>query len=372
MTSEAGDGANQRPEASSFGQRIRRDAPLPAPGRSPLPWLADVGYDRSFVESRLRLWGVLLRSVFRLRADGAERVDLSRPGILVQNHNWAAFGAIEGIALWYHWYIQNADRRPPRLAGQGGPASLNFASNRRMGIVQSSLKSMSEALARGDWVCITPGGETDQHRPLSQRNHARLKRVSWVGGRPVLSDQLSYVAVACEGGFPIHPVAYSGTHESAPILLESVWLLKLTRLHRVFPAMNWSAFPVTLNHVVNLVVFLLTPLASQPLAWVAFVLINVYVIPAYCYPILPIQLRLRIGEAIETPDLSGLRLPASERSRIYRSIHRQAVSRIDEMLAELDRDRPWSRAVRLLSRLTRRAADDVRSQALQRPEGEGR
>lgn len=313
---------------------------LPPPGEQ-LRTLDGEDFDRGRAERILKRYWSVIQPLFRPRVEGIEHIDPKNPGILVQNHNWATFGGIEGAAFFHAWYVAEKDRKLPRLVGQGGPVANDHRFMRRLGIVRASLKNMTDALQRGHYVGTTPGAEVDQLRPVWQRNRSRLKRVSWLGKRPVLSDCLSYVAVAAEGGYPIYPVACSGSHEMAPILWESPRLLRWTGLHRAHWIGTWSGFPITLNHLVNFALFALTPLAGSLWAWAIFLLANIYFAPLYQYPLLPVQVRLRVSEPVPVPDLRSSAISETERMRVYREVHAKVVSRIDEMLDELDDGRPW-------------------------------
>ncbi len=339
-------GAGGNPDEASERNAVSRaeifaQPPLLPPAGEQLRALDGDGFDRDHAERILKTYWRFIQPIFRPRVDGLERIDPAKTGILVQNHNWSTFGGIEGAAFFHAWYVAEKDRHLPQLVGQGGPVANDHRFMRRLGIVRASLKNMTDTLRRGHFVATTPGSEVDQLRPVWQRNQSRLKRVSWLGNRPVLSDCLSYIAVAAEGGYPIYPVACSGTHEMTPILWESPRLLRWTGLHRAHWLGAWSGFPITLNHFVNLGLFALTPLAGSFWAWALFLLANIYFAPLYQYPLFPIQVRLRVCEPVPVPDLRGSDITESERMRVYRDVHAKVVSRIDGMLEELDEGRPW-------------------------------
>lgn len=345
-----GESNNQAGRAAvSRGDVFAEPAWLPPPGEQ-LRTVDQEGFDQAHAERILKQYWRIIKPLFRPRVDGFEHIDPKKPGILVQNHNWATFGGIEGAAFFYAWFIAEKDRNLPRLVGQGGPVANDHLFMRRLGVVRASLKNMTEALRAGHFVGTTPGSEVDQLRPVWQRNRSRLKRVSWLGKRPVLSDCLSYIAVAAEGGYPIYPVACSGTHEMTPILWESPRLLRWTGLHRAHWLGAWSGFPITLNHLVNFGVFALTPLAGSVWAWALFVLANIYFAPLYQYPLLPIQVRMRVCEPVPVPDLRDSNLSEAERMRVYREVHAAVVGRIDAMLEVLDEGRPWIGAWRWLGK----------------------
>jgi hypothetical protein len=124
-------------------------------------------------------------------------------------------------------------------------------------------------------------------------------------------------------------------------LLESTRLLHWTGLNRLRREENLPSFPITLNHFINLGLFLLTPWAASPLGWALFLFVNIYVDWAFCYPIFPFQLRIKVGAPIAVPDLSTENVAPLERQRIYRTLHAQVVTEVDRMLEELDEGRPW-------------------------------
>jgi 1-acyl-sn-glycerol-3-phosphate acyltransferase len=323
-------------------RRLRaRAARVPDPAKPDLS-----GLSRRFARGFFWLGALPVRVLFRLRFEGLEHLRLDRPGIIVSNHNLGCWGSLESFAMGYVWYWLQAD--PPDLVHQGGTVfyKLPFGPTlaRRVGAVPASVEGMRTPLREGRWIHVQPGALVDQYRPIWLRNRPRLKKVSWIGRRRVLSDQLAYAGVAVEGGHPIYPLAVSGSQEITPILWESVFLLRWTGLRWLRRDEDWPSFPITLNHVVNLVVFLLTPFAASAWAWGVFLLANVYVDWVYLYPLFPVQLRMRLGEPIEP------RLPTSpsvvERLQEYRRTHRDVVQRLDDMLDDIEASRPWRRLAR--------------------------
>jgi 1-acyl-sn-glycerol-3-phosphate acyltransferase len=324
-----------------------------AAGPTPVPTGPDLaGFDREYYVEFLRKCRFLLKSVFRMEVTGLEQLRLESPGILAGNHNWGLWGITEVLGLEYAWYHEQAQPAPD-LIGQGGPElqkiPLLSTLVRRAGIVVASMQGMLGPLKEGRWILIQPGAVVDQGRPIWQRRRSRMKKVSWLGSERVLTEQLAYVAAATEGGYPIYPVAWSGTHELAPILWESTRLLHWTGTQRMRREENLPSFPITLNHVLNLAVFLATPLRRSPLGWVGFTLLNLYFDPVFAYPIFPFQLRIKIGAPIPVPDLSQKRLPLAEKHKIYREIHERVTHAVDSMLVELDEGRPWVRTFDALS-----------------------
>lgn len=328
----------------------------------PVPDLS--GFDREYIERFLQRSRVLLEGIFRMRVEGLEHLDLSKPSILSGNHNWGLWGITEVMGLEHAFYNQPG-KRPPDLIAQGGPElrkiPLLNTLCRKAGVVVASMNGMLTPLRQGNWVLIQPGAVVDQGRPIWMRRKSRIKKVGWLGSRRVLTDQLGYVAAATEGGYPIYPVAWSGTHELSPILFESTRLLHLTGLNRLRREENLPSFPITLNHLINLGIFALTPLRASPWGWAAFLALNIYFDPAFCYPLFPFQLRIKIGEPIQVPDLTDGSLSAVERQRIYREIHARVVARVDEMLVELDAGRPWVAAIEKGKRWFARLAREQRT-----------
>src|SRR5262249_9351948 len=117
----------------------------------------------------------------------------------------------------------------------------------------------------------------------------------------------------------------------------------------------WPSFPITLNHIINLALFLLSPWSRSIVAWVVFSLANIYVDMVYAYPIFPFQVRMRVGAPIQVPKLAIGGLSAKQRVDVYRAIHAEVERSLAAMLEELDSSRPWVRASRWVIRLRRRA-----------------
>jgi 1-acyl-sn-glycerol-3-phosphate acyltransferase len=167
----------------------------------------------------------------------------------------------------------------------------------------------------------------------------------WIGSRRVLTDQLYHIAVACEEGRPIYPVAISGSYEMSPVLWESTRLVRWSGLVTIFRKDEyWPSVPITVNHFVNLAIFAMSPWSGSPLAWGIFALLNVYAEPLYSYPLFPFSLHIRVGAPIVAPKLDSA-VPLHRRTEILQRIHREVETQLAEMLLALENERPWKRLV---------------------------
>ncbi len=307
-------------------------------------------FDRQFTYRFSARVGKVLTALFRLKVEGLEHLDFTRPALLVANHNIGCWGILDVLAIYYTWYCLQPS--PPDLVTQGEKLVLNAPclghTARRIGIALASLEGMRAPLCQGRWIFTTPGALVDQFRPFWLRKSVRLQKVAWLNGRPVFSEQLGYARVAAEGGYPIYPVAISGTYGMSPVLWESPQLLRWLGLHRLRREENWPSFPITLNHVINLLVFLCTPFAASLWAWIIFLLANVYIDFVFLYPLFPCQIKLSVGQPVKVSKVALQSTSSGARYQLYRSVHAQVVASINGMLHDLDETYPWKRLWRRL------------------------
>jgi 1-acyl-sn-glycerol-3-phosphate acyltransferase len=304
--------------------------------------------DTEFILKALGLLRVPLKYVFRIKVEGLENLDMSRPGIIVANQNAGVWGALNVVSMGYAWYT--FQKNPPDCIAQGGKAVFSLPILRglvkRAGFVPVSMEGMREPLRQGKWVFVTPGSNTDQFRPIWQRNRVRFKKVAWVNHRPVLSEQLGYIGIATEHGCPIYPLAISGTHEMSPVIYECTTIDRWLGLRWLRRGEHWASFPITLNHLINLCLFLLTPLKYSVTAWVVFILVNIYIDFVYLYPIFPFQIRLKFGPPVAVPKVELRGANRREQHKLFTSLHASVVARMNALHDEIEETRPWRRALR--------------------------
>lgn len=165
-----------------------------------------------------------------------------------------------------------------------------------------------------------------------------MVRPIWMRNRVFFDWQRSYVKVAQQTHCPIVPVAISGSHETVPILWSSRFLWRwIPSVRSVVPGAG--RFPITLDHFLNLAVFLLLPIRHGLLAWLLFAILNLYVDAVFFWPWLPAKIRVSFGDPISVADGAT---PELSRAAVE-SAHRSVVNTLESMLADIHRRRPWPR-----------------------------
>jgi 1-acyl-sn-glycerol-3-phosphate acyltransferase len=281
--------------------------------------------DTRWVRVVVWIFTPFLRWYYRVEAQGLENIEKSPGGALfVANHN--AGYVLDILALAYIVKPWRHTERKIVGMGRGGPVDAPIFKQiiRKMGCIPDGARLARDALRSNCWVLVCPGGVRGVIRPIWKRNTVCF---DW---------QRSYVRLAQAEGCPIYPVAISGSHETVPVLCASRTLWK------IIPGVRWvvpgaGAFPITLNHVVNLAVFLALPIAHGSLAWAVFVLLNLYVDAVFFWPWLPAKIRVRFGPPIRVlPDTA----PGNRSPRIEEG-HRNVVAAVEGMLMEIHNKRPW-------------------------------
>ncbi|MBI4616826.1 MAG: 1-acyl-sn-glycerol-3-phosphate acyltransferase [Planctomycetes bacterium] len=288
--------------------------------------------------------GWLLRRIFRLEVEGLERIDRDRPGVLVINHNSGLWGLLDICAVYYAWHHLQAAPGPLSSMGERlvAQAPLLGGLFRRAGIYHGTPASLESVARRGHWVLVSPGGNVDMGRPIWRRNRVRFQKPFWIKGRRYFRDQLWYLQPVLDCGMPLYPVAISGTHEMTPILWESPRLYRWLGLKKLRGDEFWGGYPITINHLLNLAIFLATPLRSSLLAWIVFLLANTYFDPMLSYPLILPRVRIRIGEPIPELGYSSATTHMG-REAALRATHQRLEAAVNSMLVDLDRKRWWSR-----------------------------
>lgn len=307
--------------------------PAAAPGSSAALPPRDIEYAARFFGA----FGWLLRRILRLDVTGLEHLDPSRPGVLVTNHNLGCWGLLDVAAVGYAFY--HLQKPPALLAGMGEELAqkVPILGKRlpRAGMYVGTPANLRACLDRGDWLLIPPGGNCDMGRPIWMRNRVRFQKPFWVKGKRYFREQVWYLPESLARRVPLYPVAISGTHEMTPVLWESPRLFRYSGLKKLREKEFWGGYPITANHLVNLAIFLATPLRSSLFAWVVFALLNLYADPLFTYPLFPFPIRVRFGRPIEDVGYSE-ELPFQERQASVERAQERLVGSVNELLEQLD------------------------------------
>lgn len=281
--------------------------------------------DPRWVRAVVWFFTPVLRWYYRVEVEGLENID-ERDGcaLFVANHN--AGYVLDILALAYAvkpWL--RTDRVIVGL-GRGGPVDAPVFKQiiSRMGGIPDGVMSARYALRRNCWVLACPGGVRGVIRPIWKRNSVYF---DW---------QRAYVRVAQAENCPIYPIAISGSHETVPILWNSrkLWRL-IPGVQRVVPGAG--TYPITLNHVLNLAIFLALPISHGVIAWTLFLLLNIYVDMAFFWPWLPAKIRVRFGKPLRV----ATDVTTEGQLRKVEEGHRSVVTALEGMLAQIHSERPW-------------------------------
>jgi 1-acyl-sn-glycerol-3-phosphate acyltransferase len=286
--------------------------------------------------------------LFRVEYRGVEKIDPDKPAILAINHNAAFWGILDVLLVTFLWW--RVQKKPPGiLAGYGEEAVFKIpvlgTFFRNLGGVAARIPALRKNLQEGHWALFAPGANVDLLRPVRLRHRPRFKRAVWTKSKIHFAENVGYLDAARQAGAPVYPVSISGTSEITPILWESPRLLRWTGMRWLRKDENWPGFPITLNHFINLAIFLATPLRESWIAWIVFVLANIYVDLVYFYPVFPFKVKVDVLDPVTIPeDVGGGSIVG--RTKALGEINRDLENRITRAHGEQDRNRPWLKLFR--------------------------
>ncbi len=160
-----------------------------------------------------------LGSYFDPEVRGLGNLPARGPYILVGNHSGGAYTPDAWIfmAAFLRYWGMDAPLRPlahnllfslPRLR----------AFMKRVGALPASPKNAAQALSRGDFLLVYPGGDYESQRPFMES-----RKVDFNG-------RCGFIRLALEQGVPVIPVVCHGANETVVTLSRGEWLAKVTGL----------------------------------------------------------------------------------------------------------------------------------------------
>lgn len=261
------------------------------------------GADIEFCVRFTRFCTFVLTKIFRcsLPRSMFDHVEFDKSGIWVANHSNGLWGIIDVLMVCYFWYGVCEQRKPVAFMSDARVFKVPVVGYfvRRLGFKVSSIKSVRNCLAAGNWAVIPPGGNTDQLRSIWYRNQTRMYKLQYRNGEFVRKPQTWFIHAAAQLNVNAYPIACSGAHEVTPILWESKSILLYSGLIRLRGGEFWPGFPVTANHFINLYLFYLTGWMVSPIAWFLFLFANIYIDLFYSYPIFFPKVSLQAGKKME-------------------------------------------------------------------------
>jgi 1-acyl-sn-glycerol-3-phosphate acyltransferase len=269
------------------------------------------------------LWPLLKATEYYLGAEvrGFENLPKNEPVLIVGNHSGGAF-TLDPVPLMAKW-IERRGVEAPLYAlsyqlfftypGIGG-----FM--RRVGCLPANPQIAQDALGKGASIVVFPGGDYEVFRPWRDRNRVDL------GGR------MGFIELALNAGVPVVPMTIHGAHEST---------LVLTRGHRIAHELGLDKLRIK--------VF--------PLVWN----LPFGVAPAFL-PSLPVptKVTVQLGHPIDWSDLGA---EACEDPEIMQHCYDEVVTRMQQAMDDLARERPYPVLSRLNdmrpSRMLRRFVGEI-------------
>ena len=301
------------------------------------------GADIEFCLKFAKVSEFVISKLFRckLNKEMFKHVDLDSPGVWVANHSNGLWGILDIFITCYFWYGVCEQRKPIAFMSDarvfGVPLIGKFA--RKLGFKVSSIKAVTNCLEAGNWVIIPPGGNTDQLRSIWHRNQTRWYKLQYRNGEFIKKPQTWFIHAAAPLKVKAYPICVAGAHDVTPILWESKMIFRYSGLIRLRGGEFWPGFPFSLNHLINLYIFYLTGLMCSRIAWVLFLITNIYIDLFYSYPVLFPKIRIRCGNAMPLQyedDKASLKQRKVENLEMLRELNKDA----NQCLTELDQSRP--------------------------------
>jgi len=232
------------------------------------------------------LWP-LVRMLFRPQLKGVENLPRDRPYLLVANHSAGA--GIAEIMCIIALYLRHVGPTKP-LAGFALPQMFRVYPLSRLmksvGAIPSTYDAAQRALKENVPILVFPGG-----------NHETLRPV-WKANQVDFCGRTGFLKIAREAGVPIIPLGIRGAHYTCPIFVRSKLLSWLLLVPRVLSLKRWA---ISLTGVFGATAILaLTPLNLEWRILLTWLWLGS---PIVFIPIIPWNIRLRIGQPLEPHDL---------------------------------------------------------------------
>jgi len=232
----------------------------------------------------VRLFGPLVRVLFRPTLAGVEHLPANGPYLLVANHS-AGMGVAEIASLALLLAPRVTDHP---IAGFAHPVSFRLWPLRpfveMVGAVPSTYDDAYRTLESGVPLLVFPGGDHETLRPVWQAH-----RVDF-GGRK------GFLRIAAQANVRIVPMGIRGSHFTAPMLVRAKWLAWFFVIPRLAGIKRWG---ISLLGLLGCLAIAMAPL-SVPLrlagCWVWLASPFVYL------PWIPATIRMRIGEPLSRLD----------------------------------------------------------------------
>jgi len=241
----------------------------------------------------------------------------------IVNHGQGFWGIIDVLLALDYWYIQKNFKTPLYLISEEIVFKIPLISSLALkgGLKNASRKNIELLLETGASIVIPPGGDGELLKPFWMKDKPVFTKSIYLNGKMILKTQTWFLDSSLKTKTPIVPLSISGTHEMTPIIYTSFFIHKYSGMAYWRRNEFLPGYPITINHFINLAIFLLTPFSDSILAWIIFILAHIYIDFLYTYPIIFRKIYIRFSNKITIPNNLEYEFLDSKKRKKVRKIY---------------------------------------------------
>lgn len=299
------------------------------------------GIDLEYILKFLKSFSWLIK-LLRYNSLNDSSIDENNPTMYLVNHGQGFWGIIDVILALDYWYNKRKFKTPLYLISEEIVFKIPVIKYLaiKAGLKNASRKNIEFLLSTGASVLIPPGGDGELLKPVWMKNRPVFTKSIYINGKMKLKTQTWFLDSALKTKIPIIPLSISGTHEITPILYTSFLIHKYSGMAYLRRNEFLPGYPITINHFINLGLFLLTPFSDSLLAWIIFILSHIYIDFLYTYPIVFRKICINFSNTIDvSSDLDYAQLKQNDRKTIRFKYLIQIDKSITEGLNKCDKQR---------------------------------
>jgi len=246
----------------------------------------NLGLDIDYVVKFLLKMNFIFK-LLRFNVMDDSSVNEKRPTMYLVNHGQGFWGIVDVLLALHYWYIVKGFRTPLYLISEEVVFKIPIIKHLALkaGLKNAKMSNVEFFLKSGASVVIPPGGDGELLKPVWMKNKPVFTKSMYINGKMILKTQTWFLDTALKLGVPIVPVGISGTHEMTPIFYTSFLIHKYSGMAHFRKSELLPGYPITLGHFINMLLFSLTPFSDSAIAWLVFIIANIYrffiYIPSY-------------------------------------------------------------------------------------------
>lgn len=221
--------------------------------------------------------------------------------IYISNHGPTLWGILDVLLVFDIWYNRAGKTSPIYGISEDFVFELPIIGRLapKFGLRRPDADTIQRILDSGAPLVIPAGGNFDLFKPVWMRNIPIMAQFLWRGDRKRIRYQNWYLPIAAKNKIPIRTMAFVGTTDMVPILWVSERLFIALGFTRFRSLQAAPGYPITVNHFVNIAMFMLLFPNAGWFGWSIFILLNLYFDPMITYPVIWRRLRCAIGDPVE-------------------------------------------------------------------------